>query len=163
MLDYLIAPLIELFVISVASSLVLYICNNSPFLKTIKFLCALFMFTVVFNILSPIFGAISSLGFKSESSLPDYDATEYENEVIEQSANYISKYTKELICSKFNIDKTDIVVTVTLKKNAENEINIENTTVELLTEYDVRYTEIVALVNNTLLCECTLLTKEQKI
>lgn len=158
MLDKLKDPLIELLFLAIASALILHLCSGAKSFGGLKMLCSLFMLLAVCNTISPLLTAISDLTFDNKNDAENIENDIYDKALISRSADYISQYTKELICSRFGISDEDISVGVTLIEDSDGNVAIRHVTVNLMSTVDCSAGEISELVNATLYCECTVLT-----
>ncbi len=157
--DILKEPILNLLSISIITAVLLYICKNTSQAKPLRLLCSLFALLAIFNMISPLIITVTDIAFDTDDS-PGLPTESNDEILIEESAKYISIYTKDLIISRFNIEESAISVFVTLICNDEGEISIKNTTLEINSDIDVDSNQVADLVSNTLFCECIILKKE---
>ena len=145
-----------LFSVVAVSSLVLFIVNGGQFYSALKSLCSLALILAIIGVLDPFLSSVVDISFQTTDKAPVTENGIIEESYVTECGRYIKDYTHEYISTKFDIDKHDFKVGVTLETNG-SEVKLKTVTVIFEHPPEIPSAIISSQVENLLMCECIIL------
>ncbi len=153
------------YIISVclACSFVTLLVSKTRFNSAVRYVAGIVVLLSVVTILSPLISALGSL-ITIDFEIPDHVIEEPDGgseDIIDNSAVYICRYTKTLISQRFGIPEDKITVSVSLDSTDINSIQLKNITVSLPGENSELFASVADYVSGTLGCGCTVIESDE--
>ena len=157
-MKYIHEAIFTLLLLTLLTTVVCELFAKDSFRASIQTVCSLSVLLALITTLSPLFSLITELSAPNDNNNGITDSNSAFDELfVSETTEKIEQYSKELICSRFNVKNNDVTVSVTVDASDRSSITLKEVTVEFLTFPGYPSEVISNMLSDELMCRITVL------